>query len=237
MLRPSPAHFPSPAHLHRGCLRSRPSNPGSDHQEHLQRAVQHHGHHWRQRPQQFHHLNLRRTRRSNPGRHRQPQLQLPRPFATGRRSLRSRPRAFIRFRHERRRSHHVRLDELQQQQRRRLLGSGDQLEFGLGLARIFQRLGLNLDGLAYYSASGSVVDNNTNAISGATLALSGSNILPQSNTATNGTFIFGSLTENEYTLTVSKLGYASATVTFNIDAANVYLPPIVLTPLTAPTPF
>ncbi|MGO8926301.1 MAG: carboxypeptidase regulatory-like domain-containing protein [Limisphaerales bacterium] len=107
---------------------------------------------------------------------------------------------------------------------------------GSGLRGYFNGWNLNLDGLAYYSVSGTVVDNNSNAVSGAVLALIGSNVLPQSNTSTNGGFELDGLTENEYVLNVSKLGYAPTNVTFNIDAANVYLPPIVLTPLTAPTP-
>jgi hypothetical protein len=103
----------------------------------------------------------------------------------------------------------------------------------------FNGRGLPLSGLAYYSVTGSVVaaGGSTNVpISGASLVLVGSNILPQSNTTTNGSFSFGSLTENEYTLTVSQLGYYPTNVAFNVDATNVTLPPIVLTPVLASAP-
>ncbi|SPE56909.1 exported hypothetical protein [Verrucomicrobia bacterium] len=107
---------------------------------------------------------------------------------------------------------------------------------GSGLRGYFNGWSLNLDGLAYYTVSGTVVDNTGNAVSNAVLALIGSNILPQSNTSTNGTFTFQGLTENEYVLNVSKLGYAPTNASFIIDAADVTLANIVLTPLTAPTP-
>jgi len=108
-----------------------------------------------------------------------------------------------------------------------------------GLRGYFNGWGLQLAGLAYYSVSGSVVAASGNAtvpVSGANLVLVGSNILPQSNTTTNGSFSFDSLTENEYTLTVSMLGYYATNVAFNIDATNVTLPPIVLTPVVAANP-
>ena len=103
----------------------------------------------------------------------------------------------------------------------------------------FNGWGLQLSGLAYYSVTGAVMTASgpTNvAVSGANVVLVGSNILPQSNTATNGGFTFGSLTENEYTLTVSALGYYPTNVSFNVDATNVSLGQIVLTPITVPSP-
>lgn len=107
---------------------------------------------------------------------------------------------------------------------------------GSGLRGYFNGWSLKLDGLAYYKVTGTVVDDQSNPVSDAVLALIGSNILPQSNTSTNGAFEFNGLTENEYLLNVSKLGYAPTNVSFNIDAADVTLSNIVLTPLTAPVP-
>jgi hypothetical protein len=94
---------------------------------------------------------------------------------------------------------------------------------------------LNLEGLAFYNVSGSVVTVNsgaTNPVSDASVTLAGSNIIPQSKTATNGTFTFTSLTENDYFLTVTKLGYQPVSRAFNINSADVNLGETVLLPLT-----
>lgn len=94
---------------------------------------------------------------------------------------------------------------------------------------------LNLEGLAFYNVSGSVVTINggvTNPVSDASVTLAGSNIIPQSNTTTNGAFAFTGLTENDYFLTVTKLGYQPVTRAFNINAADVNLGQIILLPLT-----
>ena len=98
---------------------------------------------------------------------------------------------------------------------------------------------LNLQGLAFFSASGSIVSTNggtTNKISGATLLLSGSNLLPQSNTTTNGAFSFASLTENSYVLNVSRLGYYDSSVFFRVTSSNVNLGNIILTPIQITSP-
>lgn len=70
-----------------------------------------------------------------------------------------------------------------------------------GLRGYFNGWGLQLAGLAYYSVNGSVVTTGGNGptpVSGAGLVLVGSNILPQSNTTTNGSFTFGSLTRLQH---------------------------------------
>ena len=95
---------------------------------------------------------------------------------------------------------------------------------------------LRLEGLAFFSVAGSVVTTNGQPVPGASVLLSGSNILPRSDTATSGAFTFTDLTENDYYLSISKLGYYSTNRAFSINASNVSLAPIVLTPVTAPAP-
>jgi hypothetical protein len=106
-----------------------------------------------------------------------------------------------------------------------------------GLRGYFNGWGLNLGGLAYYSVAGTVVDNATNGVAGATVALVGGNLLPQTYSAADGSFSFAGLTENEYVLNVSKLGYAPASVGFNIDATNLNVGNIILAPLSTATPY
>jgi len=92
---------------------------------------------------------------------------------------------------------------------------------------------LNLLGLVTYSAAGTLVSTNrgiTNPIAGATLTLSGGNIIFQTVTPNDGSFNFPSLTENEYTLGISKLGYADASLSLRISRSGI-VTNIVLQPL------
>ncbi|MCL4785193.1 MAG: carboxypeptidase regulatory-like domain-containing protein [Verrucomicrobia bacterium] len=93
---------------------------------------------------------------------------------------------------------------------------------------------LNLEGLEYFSAFGTVVIINhgvTNVVPGASVLLSGGNVLPQSDTAENGFFSFNGLTENSYSLNISKPGYHDRTVAFRITSGNVNLGQIALNPI------
>jgi subtilisin-like proprotein convertase family protein len=97
---------------------------------------------------------------------------------------------------------------------------------------------LNLLGLATYTASGTMVSTNTGSIvpaAGATLTLVGGNIIYQMVTPPDGSFSFPSLTENAYTLGVSKLGYQEGSKFFRITRANTNLGNLVLQPLTNAT--
>ena len=94
---------------------------------------------------------------------------------------------------------------------------------------------LNLQGLATYAASGTIVSTNTGSTlpaAGATLTLVGGNIIFQTVTPANGTFTFPSLTENAYTLGISKLGYQNTSTFFRITRASTNLGNLVLQPLT-----
>ena len=98
---------------------------------------------------------------------------------------------------------------------------------------------LNLLGLEFFTATGRIVSTNggtTNNIAGATVLLSGSNLLPQSDTTTNGTFAFDSLTENNYSLNISKPGYYDHNRYFRITSSNVNLGVIVLAPIEIASP-
>lgn len=93
---------------------------------------------------------------------------------------------------------------------------------------------LNLLGLATYSATGTLVSTNggvADPVAGATLTLAGGNIIFQAVTLQNGEFSFPSLTENLYTLNLSKLGYQDASVFFRITRSNAVLGNLVLQPI------
>lgn len=92
---------------------------------------------------------------------------------------------------------------------------------------------LNLLGLATYSAAGRIVATNLAPMSGATLTLAGGNIIYQAVTPTNGSFTFPRLTENAYTLNISKPGYRERSVFFRIHRSNVELQDVVLSALTS----
>ncbi|MCL4180533.1 MAG: proprotein convertase P-domain-containing protein, partial [Verrucomicrobia bacterium] len=99
---------------------------------------------------------------------------------------------------------------------------------------------LNLEGLVVYTLDGTVavVENGiTKGAADASVILSGSNLLPQSRTSTNGAFEFLGLTENDYFLNVSKLGYYDTNLFVRITNSSVTLGTIVLRPLTNAEPF
>ena len=93
---------------------------------------------------------------------------------------------------------------------------------------------LNLLGLATYSATGTLKSTNgvvTNLVAGATLTLSGGNIIFQTVTPASGVFNFPSLTENGYTLGITKLGYQDASLFFRITRSNAVLGDLMLQPV------
>lgn len=99
----------------------------------------------------------------------------------------------------------------------------------------FQGWQLNVQGLAAYEATGKVVTGTTNvpvSVDGARVTLTGNNFVDQRFSNTNGAFTFTGLTENDFTLTVSKVGYQDAQAGFSIIASNVALGNIFLRPLT-----
>jgi subtilisin-like proprotein convertase family protein len=99
----------------------------------------------------------------------------------------------------------------------------------------FQGWQLNVQGLAVYEATGAVATGTTNSpvfVDGARVTLTGNNFVDQRFTATNGAFTFTNLTENDFTLTVSKVGYQDAQTGFSVIASNVSLGNIFLQPVT-----
>jgi subtilisin-like proprotein convertase family protein len=103
---------------------------------------------------------------------------------------------------------------------------------------LFNGWELNLQGLATYTASGTIVSTNTGSTlpaAGATLTLVGGNIIFQAVTPTDGTFTFPSLTENAYTLGVTKLGYQDTSAFFRVTRSSTNLGNLVLQPLTNAT--
>lgn len=99
----------------------------------------------------------------------------------------------------------------------------------------FQGWSLNVKGLAVYSAAGTIVTGATNsptAISGARVTLTGNNFVDERFTTNNGQFSFSGLTENDFTLTISKVGYQDAVKSFSITSSNASLGNIFLTPVT-----
>ncbi len=101
----------------------------------------------------------------------------------------------------------------------------------------FQGWQLNVQGLAVYQATGKIVTGSTNnTVAGARVTLTGNNFVDQRFTPTNGVFTFTNLTENDFTLTVSKVGYQDAQANFSIIASNVSLGNIFLVPATNTAP-
>ena len=98
---------------------------------------------------------------------------------------------------------------------------------------------LNLQGLETFNVAGTLISTNggtTNVVSGANLLLAGSNLLPQSSAATNGTFTFSGLTENNYSLNIAKLGYYDQTLYFRVAGSNVNLGNIMMQPVQIASP-
>jgi hypothetical protein len=95
---------------------------------------------------------------------------------------------------------------------------------------------MNLQGMATYTASGVVVDEQGRPLGGVMLSLGGGNILRGAVTDADGRFSFPSLTENLYYLTVSTLGRQTTNCNFAITTKNVDLGHIALAQLPFTTP-
>lgn len=97
----------------------------------------------------------------------------------------------------------------------------------------FNGWGLNIEGLATYSVSGTVVGDpsggtNHGPVSGAQLVLAGAAVPVQTLTGTNGAFSIPSLTEDYYSLSISKPGFQPRNVSFLVADGNLNLSNIVL---------
>jgi subtilisin-like proprotein convertase family protein len=99
---------------------------------------------------------------------------------------------------------------------------------------------LNLEGLVVYTLSGNVAveeKGSNKAATDAAVILSGSNLLPQARTSGDGSFRFLGLTENDYFLNISKLGYYETNIFVRVTNSSVDLGTIHLRPLTNTDPF
>jgi subtilisin-like proprotein convertase family protein len=103
--------------------------------------------------------------------------------------------------------------------------------------------GLKIEGLSTRSVRGKIVANGTGAaIAGAAVRLDGA-LLPATDVTDEagaglikGSFAFTGLTENDYTLFISKPGYASKSYTFFVGESDVIIPDISLVPLDITSP-
>ncbi|MBL9145370.1 MAG: carboxypeptidase regulatory-like domain-containing protein [Verrucomicrobiaceae bacterium] len=116
----------------------------------------------------------------------------------------------------------------------------------------FNSWGLNIQGLATYSVMGKVAGNlgaGNVPLSGAHIVLSGSNLIEQTDTDANGQFIIPNLTENNYTLSISRPGFETRLISFFLNNANFYVgeggastsatmlnTPAILTPVSVSSP-
>ncbi|MFZ4596401.1 MAG: carboxypeptidase regulatory-like domain-containing protein, partial [Verrucomicrobiaceae bacterium] len=128
----------------------------------------------------------------------------------------------------------------------------------------FTTWGLNIQGLATYSVTGKVVGEldsspGVDALSGAHVVLTGSNIIEQTDTNASGQFTIPNLTENNYTLSISRPGFETRLISFFLNNANLYIrngpivanvavgsattdasvltsDPVILTPVSVPSP-
>ncbi len=102
-----------------------------------------------------------------------------------------------------------------------------------------QSWGLNIEGASTHQATGRIVKAGAmpvEVISGASIRLEGGVTTQSFTTAADGTFTIPSLTENDYTLYLSKPGYATTTYTFFISENDEALGDIALTPLAITQP-
>lgn len=90
--------------------------------------------------------------------------------------------------------------------------------------------GLEIEGLSTQSVSGRVVEMSAEPIAGAGLRLDGFRTLTGVSAA-DGSFVFEGLTENDYTLTISKPGFKTYQETFFVGEQEVALGDRVLVPL------
>ncbi len=98
---------------------------------------------------------------------------------------------------------------------------------------------LDIEGLAFYSATARIVDVKdgvTNGLPGAEVILSGSNQIKYDQSGDDGIIQFDKLMQNEYQLSISRIGYQSVQRSFFIDDRNEDLGDIVLSPITVSEP-
>lgn len=99
--------------------------------------------------------------------------------------------------------------------------------------------GLNIEGVSTHQATGRIVAGG-NPITGATIRLEGG-VTTQTFTSSSiagqqGTFTIPDLTENDYTLFISKPGYATTTFTYFVSENDVALGDITISPLAITQP-
>ncbi|MCB1088709.1 MAG: proprotein convertase P-domain-containing protein, partial [Verrucomicrobiae bacterium] len=95
--------------------------------------------------------------------------------------------------------------------------------------------GLNIEGVSTHAVTGTVVAQGGGALSNVKLRLEGS-VSPRDVDSPDGSFSIDGLTENDYTLFISKPGFEAKAVTFFIGEEDVPLGPIELTPLAITEP-
>lgn len=103
----------------------------------------------------------------------------------------------------------------------------------------FQGWSLGLQGIAVHAASGRVVAGPENApvpLLGARVTLTGNNFVEQRLLSRSSDFAFSSLTENDFLLTVSRVGYQDAVRRFSIVNTSTNLGDLRLLPLTNTEP-
>lgn len=90
----------------------------------------------------------------------------------------------------------------------------------------FTNWSLNVQGLATYSVAAKVkgdLGSGNQPLAGVHAILSGSNVLQQADTDATGLFTFSGLTENQYTVTLTKPGFTSRSIAFYLNNAAYYL--------------
>lgn len=88
--------------------------------------------------------------------------------------------------------------------------------------------GLNIEGASTHQATGRIVASAL-PIAGAAIRLEGGVTTQTFTSAADGTFTIPSLTENDYTLYISKPGYQTTTVTFFVSETDVALGDLAIT--------
>ncbi len=99
----------------------------------------------------------------------------------------------------------------------------------------FQAWSLRLQGTTTYDIEGTVVlpsGESASRVPGALVRLTGHGAVAERVTGADGRFAFTNLTENDYTVFVSKPGYAEVKTEVNLFTSSVVLKPTVLVPLT-----
>lgn len=116
----------------------------------------------------------------------------------------------------------------------------------------FNSWGLNIQGLATYAVTGKIAGDlgfGNVPLSGAHVVLTGSNLIEQADTDANGQFTISNLTENNYTLAISRPGFETRLISFFLNNASLYIgeggastsstmlnTPVILSPVSVPAP-